>query len=187
MILPFDQVPVDYSCAVQRIETTTQDDRAKSRLRDDLIPISRVERQKVTTAFVMNVIDQLFEEIKKNGHYFNKTSFGHLLNTFAKVADEVLKLKPTKVCVQVTTTPGLYLNAEIDGEHLHIDLNFSEVNGDFEEAVVNVFSGKSQKLNVFGSIEEVFSIVRNYFEPDATYEYFIYTAYALPGQTYSPY
>lgn len=174
----------------EKIEIFVNDNKAKNKLKSDLVQVRWIlGKPKVSKEFVNSVVEQFITELRKKSGYFAKSSPKELATVFYKGADKVLQLTPSSVAVQVTKTPSIYMKAEIDHQNLHIDLIFSEDTGKFEEAVVNIFSNKTQKLNVFGTIEEVFSEVQNYFEPfkAATYEYFIQSDYAIPGQTYSPY
>lgn len=173
----------------EKIEMFVSDSKAKSRLKEDLLPVELIYRKpKINWSLVDDIVEQFASEVSKKSHYFAKAPLYAVIKPFVKAAAQVLKLNPTKVSIQVTTAPSIYIFAEINHQNLHIDLNFSENTGKFEEAVVNVFSNKTQKLNVFGSLEEVTFEIQNYFEPrNTSYEYFIQSHYAIPGQTYTPY
>lgn len=173
----------------EKIEILAGDSKAKSRLKNDLVPIRLIMgKPKISPAFIGDIVEQFAYEISKNSQYFAKSSAEEVIKTFFKATRMVIQLTPSKVAIQITNTPGIYILAEIGEQNLHIDLNFSEETGKFEEMVVNIFFQKSQKLNVFGSFEEVSIEIQNYFGPikKDIYEYFIQSNYAIPGQTYSP-
>jgi hypothetical protein len=175
-----------HACTNHTIESFVQDERAKIRFRNDLLPINGSGKRKPDFKFVLNVVEQFAEAISKRQDVFVKSSFLQLAVPFSKVVAQVLQLNPKNVAVQATTTPGIYIFSTIDGQNLHIDLNFSEETGKFEEAIVNIFEDKTQRLNVFGSVDEVLAEIQNYFEPQKdTYEDLIRTSYAIPGQTYT--
>ncbi|MCF8244779.1 MAG: hypothetical protein K9J37_09875 [Saprospiraceae bacterium] len=174
----------------EKIEMFVNDSKAKNRLKCDLVQVRGiVGRPKVSKGLISDLVEQFAIELSGKSTYFAKSSPKDLKKLFEKAADKILQFAPSNVAIQATKTPSIYMKAEINHQNLHVDLIFSEETGRFEEAVVNIFSNKTQKLNVFGTIEEVFSDVQNYFEPFkvATYEYFIQSDYAIPGQTYSPY
>lgn len=172
----------------QKIECFIQDKNAKNRLRDDLVPMNwNVGKPKINLAFILNVVEQFAEGLSQKRNLFSKSSFWNLLQPFSKSVGYILEYNPSKVTVQVTNLPSIYILAEIEGQNLHFDLHFNEETGKFEEAVVNIFSNKEQQLNVFGPIEEVIAEVDKHFEQNAEpgYEYYLHSSYAIPGQTYS--
>ncbi len=184
----FNQPITPYIWSGQKIECFVQDKNAKNRLRDDLVPMNwAAGKPKINLAFILDVVNQFAEGLSQKRALFSKSSFWDLLSPFAKSVGHILENDPSKVSVQVTNMPSIYILAEIAHQNLHFDLHFNEDTGKFEEAVVNIFSNKEQKLNVFGSIEEVIVDIERYFEQNAEpgYEYYLHSTYEIPGQTYS--
>lgn len=179
-----------YQWRDEKIEYFVQSESAKNRLRDDLVPMesSKTNKRRITRSFIFNIVDQFAKEINNKKRFFEKSSFIDLVLPFAKSIAFILEYAPGKVSIQATSTPSIYIFAEIDHVNLHIDLIFNEVTGKFEEAVANIFSEKVQKLNVFGSIDEVSLAIQQYLKPQSISKYEQYTPfhYGISGQTYSP-
>lgn len=85
------------------------------------------------------------------------------LATFQDVADRIGSLGPSNFSAVETQSRTVYFRAEIGPQVLHVSLMFDENTGRFEEVVANVFADKRQKLNVFGTVADVFDSVTNYF------------------------
>lgn len=177
-----------YQWSDQKIECFVHDRNAKNRLRDNLASVDWIlGRPKVTRDAIRDIVEQFAEGISQKSHLFARTSFWGLVYPFAKAVAQVLQHNPKKVSVQITNAPSIYILAEIGNQNLHFDLQFSEETGKFEEAVVNIFSNKTQQMNVFGSIEEVALDIEKYFKPQNTSRYYYgQSFYEIPGQTYSP-
>ena len=174
----------------QKIEYFVKDVNAKNRLRNALVPmpdLRRISRPKVAPAFVLDIVEQFSEGLRQKGYLFARSSFWDLLLPFSQAIEYLVMHGPERIVVQITNTPSIYIFAEIRDRNFHFDLHFNEETGKFEEAVVNVFLHKAQKLNVFGSIEEVLTEIENYLNLDMTpeYEYPLYSIYRILKQTYS--
>lgn len=179
-----------YQWGDQKIECFIHDSAAKNRLRDDIAPVYFIRgKPKISLSAIHDIVEQFAEGLHQKRHLFANSSFWDLLYPFAKATALILQHNPSKVSVQITNEPSIYILAEIAGQNLHFDLHFSEETGKFEEAVVNIFFNKTQQMNAFGTVEEVVSHIEKYFNPQPlySYEYYLQSPYGIPGQTYSPF
>lgn len=169
------------------IETFALDSSAKNQFRNEIVPIYGVLAfPKIDLILIDNMIEQFAAEINCKSKYFKQSLLTDILAPFANTCNQLLQLSPNKVSVQATTAPGIYLLAVIKGQSLHIDLNFSEKTGKFEEAVLNIFLKKTHLLNTFGTIEDIMLAMEQYFAYDrSSYEFLIRSSYAISDQTYS--
>lgn len=147
--------------------------------------IRRNRKPGIDLAFVLDIVEQFSEGLRQKGHLFTRSSLWDLLSPFSQAIGYLVMLGPERIAVQITNTPSIYIFAEIGDQNFHFDLHFNDETGKFEEAVVNVFLHKTQKLNVFGSIEEVVTEIENYLNLSIASEYPLYSIYGIPQQTSS--
>jgi hypothetical protein len=143
---------------------------------------SHFSKPNIDRKFIRNIVEQFAEGISKNNKQFEKSSFGDLVKPFIGVIIKALQLNPSTVSVQITNAPSIYILIVMRQYNLHFDLHFSEETGKFEEAVVNIFLNKVQKLNIFGSIEEISCEIQAFFNNN---EQNTQSNYAISNQPYS--
>lgn len=121
------------------------------------------ELQSLVSELTKTFIDGV---ISKFDHFnFNSQETVHLVfNSFIKTISNLLSMNPERLGLEVTNEGTLYYNFKKQDFDLHIETHFYYENLE-DDLVVSLFKNDEPRLNIAGSLNEVFPQIKSFIKP----------------------